>query len=218
MELWIKNEWFFCFCRRFREAHLGNSKLRYNKEYYKKGMKFMKIIVSGKNINITDALRDMTESKLERIDKLFGSEVTAQVTMSVEKNRQIVEITIPLKNGVILRAEEATSDMYTSIDKTIDKLHKQLEKQKTRIEKQYRGHESIRLENLPDAEDTEQNEFRIVRTKRFPVKPMGPEEAVLQMELLGHAFFVFANAESDEVNVVYRRKDGNYGLIEPTTY
>ncbi|MBK5252788.1 MAG: ribosome-associated translation inhibitor RaiA [Peptostreptococcaceae bacterium] len=178
----------------------------------------MRIIVSGKNMDITDALRNMAESKLERIDKLFGSEVDAQVTMSVERNRQIVEITIPLKNGVILRAEEATNDMYISIDKAIDKLHKQLEKHKTRIERRYRGHESIRLENIPDVEDTDQNEFRIVRTKRFPVKPMDPEEAVLQMELLGHAFFVFANSESDEVNVVYKRNDGNYGLIEPTIY
>jgi putative sigma-54 modulation protein len=181
-------------------------------------MKFMRIIVSGKNMDITDALRDMTESKLERLDKLFGSEVDAQVTMSVERNRQIVEITIPLKNGVILRAEEATNDMYVSIDKSIDKLHKQLEKHKTRIERRYRGHDSIRLENIPDVEEAEQDEFRIVRTKRFPVKPMDPEEAVLQMELLGHSFFVFANSDSDEVNVVYKRKDGNYGLIEPTTY
>lgn len=181
-------------------------------------MKFMRIIVSGKNMDITDALRAMAESKLERLNKLFGSEVDAQVTMSVERNRQIVEITIPLKNGVILRAEEATGDMYISIDKSIDKLHKQLEKHKTRIEKQYRGHDSIRLENIPDVEETEQDEFRIVRTKRFPVKPMDPEEAVLQMELLGHAFFVFANSDSEEVNVVYKRKDGNYGLIEPTTY
>ncbi len=181
-------------------------------------MKFMRIIVSGKNLDITDALRDMAESKLERIDKLFGSEVDAQVTMSVERNRQIVEITIPLKNGAILRAEEATNDMYISIDKAIEKLHKQLEKHKTRIERQYRGHQSIRLENIPDIEDKNQDEFRIVRTKRFPVKPMDPEEAVLQMELLGHSFFVFGNSESDEVNVVYKRKDGNYGLIEPTTY
>ncbi len=181
-------------------------------------MKFMRIIVSGKNMDITNALRDMAVSKLERIDKLFGSEVDAQVTMSVERNRQIVEITIPLKNGVLLRAEEATNDMYTSIDKSIDKLHKQLEKQKTRIEKQYRGHESIRLENIPDVEEAEKGEFRIVKTKRFPVKPMDPEEAVLQMELLGHSFFVFGNSESEEVNVVYKRKDGNYGLIEPTIY
>ncbi len=181
-------------------------------------MKFMRITVSGKNIDITDALRDMAESKLEKIDKLFSSEVDAQVTMSVEKNRQIVEITIPLKNGVLLRAEEATGDMYTSIDKSIEKLHKQLEKQKTRIERRYRGHESIRLENIPDVEEAEKGELKIVKTKRFPVKPMDPEEAVLQMELLGHSFFVFGNSESDEVNVVYKRKDGNYGLIEPTIY
>jgi len=181
-------------------------------------MKFMRIIVSGKNMDITDALRDIAESKLERIDKLFGTEVDAQVTMSVEKNRQIVEITIPLKNGVILRAEESTNDMYTSIDKSVDKLHKQLEKQKTRIEKRYRGHESIRVENIADVEEAEKRDLKIVKTKRFPVKPMDPEEAVLQMELMGHSFFVFGNSESEEVNVVYKRKDGNYGLIEPTIY
>ncbi len=181
-------------------------------------MKFMRIIVSGKNMDITDALRDIAESKLERIDKLFGTEVDAQVTMSVEKNRQIVEITIPLKNGVLLRAEESTNDMYTSIDKSVDKLHKQLEKQKTRIEKRYRGHESIRVENIADVEEAEKGDLKIVKTKRFPVKPMDPEEAVLQMELMGHSFFVFGNSESEEVNVVYKRKDGNYGLIEPTIY
>jgi len=181
-------------------------------------MKFMRIIVSGKNMDITDALRDIAESKLERIDKLFGTEVDAQVTMSVEKNRQIVEITIPLKNGVLLRAEESTNDMYTSIDKSVDKLHKQLEKQKTRIEKRYRGHESIRVENIADVEEAEKRDLKIVKTKRFPVKPMDPEEAVLQMELMGHSFFVFGNSESEEVNVVYKRKDGNYGLIEPTIY
>ena len=181
-------------------------------------MKFMRIIVSGKNMDITDALRDIAESKLERIDKLFGTEVDAQVTMSVEKNRQIVEITIPLKNGVLLRAGESTNDMYTSIDKSVDKLHKQLEKQKTRIEKRYRGHESIRVENIADVEEAEKGDLKIVKTKRFPVKPMDPEEAVLQMELMGHSFFVFGNSESEEVNVVYKRKDGNYGLIEPTIY
>lgn len=178
----------------------------------------MRITVSGKNIDVTDALRNMAESKMDKIDKFFKDEVDAQVTLSVEKNRQIVEITIPFKNGVILRAEESTNDMYTSIDSAIDKLHKQLEKQKTRIERRYHGHETIRFENIADIGEEEKGEHRIVRTKRFPVKPMDPEEAVLQMELLGHSFFVFANAESDEVNVVYKRKDGNYGLIEPTTY
>lgn len=178
----------------------------------------MRITVSGKNIDVTDALRNMAESKMDKIDKFFKDEVDAQVTLSVEKNRQIVEITIPFKNGVILRAEEATNDMYTSLDSAIDKLHRQLEKQKTRIEKRYHGHETIRFENIADIREEEKGEHRIVRTKRFPVKPMDPEEAVLQMELLGHSFFVFANAESDEVNVVYKRKDGNYGLIEPTTY
>jgi len=175
----------------------------------------MKITVSGKNVAVTSALRNMTESKLSKLDKYFAKEVEAKVTLSVEKNRQIIEVTIPI-NGAFLRAEEVTDDMYTSIDKVMDKLVRQLRKHKTKLENRTNKYETIRFENISrvDANENE-NESKIVRTKRFAMKPMSPEEAVLQMELIGHSFFVFANADSDEVNVAYKRSDGNFGLIEP---
>ncbi|MBN4062844.1 MAG: ribosomal subunit interface protein [Alkaliphilus sp.] len=173
----------------------------------------MKITVSGKNVAVTSALRNMTESKLSKLDKYFAKEVEAKVTLSVEKNRQIIEVTIPI-NGAFLRAEEVTDDMYTSIDKVMDKLVRQLRKHKTKLENRKNKYETIRFENISKV-DTSEDEPKIVRTKRFAMKPMSPEEAVLQMELLGHSFFVFASADSDEVNVVYKRKDGNFGLIEP---
>lgn len=172
----------------------------------------MKVIISGRNINISDALRDTVESKLAKLDKFFHKELEAQVTLSVEKNRHIIEVTIPV-NGSILRAEESTDDMYSSIDKVVDKLIRQLRKQKSKLENRINKYETIRFENIKEEEDKE--EFKIVRTKRFAIKPMSSEEAVLQMELLGHSFYVFVDAETDDVNVVYKRRDGNYGLIEP---
>ncbi|SHJ67249.1 ribosome hibernation-promoting factor, HPF/YfiA family [Paramaledivibacter caminithermalis] len=173
----------------------------------------MRVKVSGRNLEVTDALKDTLIAKLERFGKYFKDDIEAKATLSVEKNRQIIEITIPL-NGSILRAEEATIDMYTSIDKAVDKLYKQMEKHKTKLQKRYYGHDTIRFENIPDRRE-EEEEHKIVKTKRFAIKPMDPQEAVLQMDLLGHNFFVFTNADTDDVNVVYKRKDGHYGLIEP---
>ncbi len=178
----------------------------------------MNFIVSGKNMEVTDALKDTVERKIGKINKYFRKNTEAQVTLSVEKNRHIIEITIPF-DGAILRCEEATDDMYTSIDKAVDKLEKQMRKHKTKLEKRFRGGKLVFENILPfdEGEKNERGEYpRIVRTKRFAMKPMPVEEAVLQMELLGHNFFVFSNAETDEVNVVYKRRDGNYGLIEPT--
>ena len=175
----------------------------------------MKVIISGKNINVTEALKEAVESKISKLDKYFTKEAEAQVTLSVEKARQIIEVTIPI-NGSLLRAEETTHDMYSSIDKVVDKLIRQLSKHKTRMEKhRLNKYETIRFENINTYEDKESFEPKIVKTKRFALKPMSSEEAVLQMELIGHSFFVFANGDTDEVNVVYKRKDGNYGLIEP---
>lgn len=122
---------------------------------------------------------------------------------------------MPLKHGVIFRAEETSDDLYTSVDLVMDKLMKQMRKHKTKIEKRYHKHESIRVADIPEYEGT-RSESKIVKNKSFPIKPMDPEEAVLQMEMLNHDFFVFMNGDTDEVNVVYIRKDGNYGLIEPT--
>ena len=169
----------------------------------------MKVIVTGKNINITDALRDTAVKKLSKLDKYFNPEVEAQATMSVQKNRHIFEVTIPF-NGVILR-----DDMYISIDRVVDKLERQIDKHKTRLARKLRE-DSVRIPVMTPKEEEEEEKYpQIVKTKRFAIKPMPADEAVLQMDLLGHSFFVFLNAETEEVNVVYKRKDGRYGLIEP---
>lgn len=175
----------------------------------------MRIIVSGKNISVRPSTREYVEDKLEKFDKYFKSEVEAKVTLGVQKDRHTVEVTMPLKNGVIFRAEETSEDLLTSVDLVIDKLSKQMRKHKTKIENRYHKHEGLKFAEIPTYEG-EEEESKIVKTKSFSVKPMDPEEAVLQMEMLGHDFFVFRNGDTEEVNVVYIRKDGNYGLIEPT--
>lgn len=174
----------------------------------------MKVIVTGRNLVITDAIREQVEKKLDKFDKYFKSDVEAHATFSTQKSKHIVELTIPLKNGTYFRAESRTEDMYGSIDEAIEKISRQMRKHKTKIEKRFHDQESIRFEAIPEINEQYQ-EASIVKTKRFGIKPMMPEEAVLQMDLLGHDFFVFLNGETDDVNVVYRRKDGDFGLIEP---
>lgn len=174
----------------------------------------MRIVVSGKNIVVTDALKDRVNKKLSKFERFFEPNTDAHATLSVEKGRHIFEVTIPF-NGVILRAEEATDDMYMSIENVIEKLERQIRKQKTKLERRMKDYNlrfDALFENITEEED---DEIQIVRTKKFAYKPMAAEEAVLQMELLGHSFFVFSNADTEEVNVIYKRKDGNYGLIEP---
>ncbi|KNF09631.1 SSU ribosomal protein S30P/sigma 54 modulation protein [Gottschalkia purinilytica] len=173
----------------------------------------MKINVSGKNMEVTNALKDMTTKKLSRLDKYFHEDVSANATLSVEKHRQIIEVTIPF-SGAILRAEETTSDMYTSIDNVVDILERQIRKHKTKLQKS-QGIDTIRFENIVSLPDEKNEDPKIVRTKKFAIKPMDEEEAILQMELLRHSFFVFRNAETGDVNVIYKRKNGDYGLIEP---
>jgi putative sigma-54 modulation protein len=183
----------------------------------------MKFIVSGKNIEVTEALREKVIKKIGRLDKFFNPNTEVHATLSVQKTRQIIEVTIN-SNGIVLRAEEANSDMYTSIDKVVDVLERQIRRNKTRLEKKLReGAFKAETAPLPDVGDLtegvdevdEEHEFKVVRSKKFAIKPMTVEEAILQMNLIGHTFFMFSNAETKEVNVVYRRKDGNYGLIEP---
>lgn len=174
----------------------------------------MRIRVSGKNIEVTNALKERVEKKLSKFEKYFNPDTEANATLTVEKNRHIIEVTIPF-NGVILRGEEATEDMYSSIDNVVEKLESQIAKYRTKLERKIKDG-SVRFENFSfNQEEDDDEEPKIVKTKRFAMKPMPVEEAVLQMELLGHSFFMFYNAESDEVNVVYKRKDGDYGLIEP---
>lgn len=175
----------------------------------------MKITVTGKNIEVTDALRDTVIRKISKLDKYFNPDVETQVTLSVQKNHHIIEVTIPF-DGVILRGEESTDDMYASIDKVLDKLERQILKHKTRLERKLRENSLKGVDVKPgEAEDEEEYEPLVVRTKKFAIKPMPVDEAILQMDLLGHSFFVFLNADTEEVNVVYKRKDGRYGLIEP---
>ncbi len=174
----------------------------------------MKIIITGKNIDVTEGLKERVTKKINKLDKFFTSETEAHVTLSVQRTRQIVEVTISF-NGIVFRAEESNEDMYSSIDRTVDLLERQIRKNKTRLERRLHEHD-FRFDNVKFTEEIpEEKDFKIVRSKRFAVKPMDVEEAVLQMNLLGHEFFMFFNADTKQVNVVYKRKDGNYGLIEP---
>lgn len=173
----------------------------------------MNITVYGKNIQLTEALKNSATKKLGRLDKFFDGDVDVKVVLNVEKKKQKVEVTIPY-GGRILRAEEATDDMYESIDEAVESLEGQLRKHKTRILNKKHAGESIKFDSFESWTD-EDDAYKIVKTKKFAIKPMSVEEAILQMNLVKHDFFVFLNAESEEVNVVYKRKDGNYGLIEP---
>lgn len=173
----------------------------------------MAVTVRGKNIEITPALKDYVTKRVGKVTKYFDALGEITVILTVEKGRHIVEVTVPV-NGMMLRGEEATIDMYTSIDLVIEKIEKQIEKYKTKISRKLKA--GVFKSDLVAVTGTaEEEELRVVKTKRFAVKPMNVDEAILQMNLLHHDFYVFTNAESEEVNVVYRRKDGNYGLIEP---
>ena len=175
----------------------------------------MNFIISGRNIDITPGLRQAVEQKLGKLEKYFTPETDIIVTLSVEKERQKIEVTIPVK-GNIIRSEQESSDMYVSIDLVEEIIERQLRKYKTKLIAKQQGGHDLRQEFIEsDTSAAESDEIEIVRTKRFGIKPMFPEDACIQMELLGHNFYVFSNAETDEVNVVYKRKNGTYGLIEP---
>lgn len=173
----------------------------------------MKLNFTGKNMEVTEALKDVTDKKFGKLEKYFQENIEGDVVFSTEKNRQIIEVTINLP-GTILRAEEASDDMYAAIDKSVDVLERQIRKHKTKLQRRYNNGETIRFENVMPLEE-EDDRPKVVKVKRFDMKPMSVEEAILQMELLRHNFFVFMNADSDDLNVLYKRKDGNYGLIEP---
>lgn len=184
-------------------------------KYTLKGLDIMKFIISGRNIDITDGLRNAVEDKLGKLEKFFTDDTEIHVTLSVEKERQKIEVTIPVK-GNIIRSEQVSNDMYVSIDLVEEIIERQLRKYRKKIidKKQNAGtFQQAFMEK--DFEDENTNEIKIIRTKKFGFKPMYPEDACVQMELLGHNFFVFLNAETEEVNVVYKRKGNTYGLIEP---
>ena len=173
----------------------------------------MKIIISGKNIEITEGLKTAVQDKIGKLDKYFSEDTVAKVILSVEKERQKIEVTIPMK-GSIIRSEQVSNDMYVSIDLVKEILERQLKKYKKKLTDKKQNALSFSQAFL-EKDEEEDEEIKIVRTKRFDIKPMYPEDACIQMELLGHDFFVFCNAETDQVNVVYKRKGNSYGLIEP---
>ena len=173
----------------------------------------MKITILGKNIEVTQGLREAVEEKIGKLEKYFNENTEVHVTLSVEKDNQKIEVTIPVK-GTVIRSEQSSSDMYVSIDLVEEIIERQLKKYKSKlIDKQERA-ASFKPEFIENDYE-EDDDIKIIRTKRFDIKPMYPEDACIQMELLGHDFFVFNNAETDEINVVYKRKGNTYGLIEP---
>lgn len=177
----------------------------------------MIINYTGKNLQVTDAMREETEKHLSKLDKYFDEEIRCNVTFSNFKNNSVVEITINLP-GAFIRSEEVDPDLRTALDRATDVLSRQIRKHKTKLQKKYRGKETIRLENIPDwplESDEEEEEDKIERVKTFSLRPMSEEEAILQMELVGHNFYVFNNSITEEVNVLYKRKNGGYGLIVP---
>jgi len=175
-----------------------------------KGVVLVKVQVRGKNIQVTPALRDYVEKRLGKLEKFLDNMGEAQATLVVEGDAQKIEVTIPV-NGMLLRGEEATGNMYSSIDLVVEKIERQIDR--------YKGKINRRNGRTPadngSGEKFEDETPKVIKTKRFAIKPMALDEAIMQMNLLGHDFFVFSNAETEQTNVIYKRKDGNYGLIEP---
>lgn len=173
----------------------------------------MRYTITGRNIDVTPGLREAVIEKIGRLERYFNQDTEAIITLSVTKDRQKIEVTIPVK-GHIIRAEEQSTDMYVSIDLVEEIIERQLKKYKTKLIDKKQSH--IDFSEFYVQEETEaDDEIKIEKVKKFAMKPMDPEEACVQMELLGHSFYVFLNAETEEVNVVYKRKGQTYGLIEP---
>lgn len=174
----------------------------------------MNYVIVGKNIDVTPGLKQAVEEKIGKLEKYFAPDTEIHVTLSVEKDRHKIEVTIPVK-GSIIRSEQVSNDMYVSIDLVEEIIERQLKKYKTKIiDKEQEAAQTFRQEYI-ERDYQDEDEIKIVRSKRFGIKPMYPEDACVQMELLGHNFYVFRNAETEEVNVVYKRKGNTYGLIEP---
>ena len=176
----------------------------------------LKFNIRGENVEVTDSIRDYVVKRISKLQKFFEDsvEATAHVNLKVYSNRTYkVEVTIPLPY-LTLRAEETSNDMYGSVDLVTDKLERQIRKYKTKVNRKSREKGFKNLEFVPSDEESNDDELKIVRTKQVSLKPMDPEEAVLQMDMLGHDFFVFQDAETNGTSIVYRRRDGRYGLIE----
>lgn len=174
----------------------------------------MRIIITGRNIDLTDGLKNAVEDKLSKLEKYFTPDTDVYVTLSVEKERQKVEVTIPAK-GNIIRSEQVSNDMYVSIDLVEEVIERQLKKYRTKLIAKHQNAASAFKQEFLEEQSIEDEEIQITRVKKVDMKPMYAEDACVQMELLGHDFFVFVNAETDQVNVVYKRKGNTYGIIEP---
>jgi len=173
----------------------------------------MHFIITGKNIDVTPGLKSAVEDKIGKLEKYFTPDTEVHVTLSVEKDRHKIEVTIPVK-GNIIRSEQVSNDMYVSVDLVEEIIEKQMKKYKNKIIDRSQDGGNLQRDYM-EQDYSDEGEIKIVRTKRFGFKPMYPEDACVQMELLGHNFYVFRNAETDEVNVVYKRRGNTYGLIEP---
>lgn len=180
----------------------------------------MNLILKGKQFEVNDSIENYVRKKMMKLEKYFDQIIEAVATVSVEKNRHIFEVTLQAKRAII-RAEEESDNIYNSIDRVVERLERQIIKYKERLYSKYSNEYnkekvSVIVETEePDSSAHLNQERRIVKNKRFVLKPMSPEEATLQMELLGHNFYVFSNEETAQINVIYKRKDGNFGLIEP---
>ncbi|MGE5557447.1 MAG: ribosome hibernation-promoting factor, HPF/YfiA family [Bacillota bacterium] len=173
----------------------------------------MQVKIKGKNLEVSDALKDYAEKKLQKVGRFFTRKpVESDVTFNIERGMHIVDITLAV-GGLLLRGESKSEDMYHSIDMAVERIERQIEKYKARITRKLKNTEGGTEPEPPGRRDEERP--RIVRSKKFDIKPMDVGEAVMQMDLLGHDFYVFTNSETDEINVIYKRKDGQYGLIEP---
>ena len=173
----------------------------------------MKIIITGKNIELTAGLKQAVEDKLNKLEKYFTPDTEVHVTLSVEKDRQKIEVTIPVK-GSIIRSEQVSNDLYVSIDLVEEIIERQLKKYKSKLVNYKQNSDNFKQDYI-EKDFADDDEIKIIRSKKFDMKPMYPEDACVQMELLGHNFFVFQNAETDQVCVVYKRKGNTYGMIEP---
>ena len=174
----------------------------------------MRIKITGRNIELTEGLKAAVEDKLNKLEKYFTPDTEVNVTLSVEKERQKVEVTIPMK-GSYIRSEQVSSDMYVSIDLVEEVMERQLKKYRTTLVTKQQNAAAVFKQDFLDEKSEDDEEIKIIRTKKFDMKPMYPEDACVEMELLGHDFYVFINAETEDVNVVYKRKGNTYGLIEP---
>ncbi|MEZ4358412.1 MAG: ribosome-associated translation inhibitor RaiA [Eubacteriales bacterium] len=175
----------------------------------------MRIIINSKGMEVSDYLSNTINKKVKRLDRYFPKEAEAHVTMSIQRSRHIVEITITY-GGLVLRGEEVTGDMYASIDGALKKMERQIIKHRTKLEKRYQSGSLKNIEPIFSNEEIKEDDLQVVKTKTFPSKPMSLDEAIMQMEMLGHQFFAFVSDDTQDVNVLYLRKDGNLGLLKPS--